>query len=217
MYRAVLFDWDDTLAAFRPHRYETVEGVLSEYGHVHPRGQLHRAWAVADDPTVAGRDPGFWQRFAREIELDDPAVLAALHEAFRQRDLIKRLALFEDVLELVERLAAEDLRLGVLSNNVEAARSAEALGLLPHLEIVVTPREAGAAKPDAAIFHHALALLGTAAEETLYVGDSYEHDVVGARAAGLPVVLVDRLGLSEEPDCQRFNSLAELRLQLPVR
>ena len=207
-FRAVLFDWDDTLAAYRPHRYETVEAVLHAHGVPIDRRQLHRAWSVADDPTVAGRDAGFWERFGRELSLEDPRVLAALDEAFTRRDLVKRLTIFEDALALLEHLTARAIPAGILSNNVEAGRFADELGVLARFRAVVTPREAGAGKPEPAIFHYALERLGTRPEETLYVGDTYEHDVLGARAAGLPVVLVDRLGLCDATDCTRLESLA---------
>ena len=51
---------------------------------------------------------------------------------------------------------------------------------------------AGAAKPDGAIFAHALAVLGVEASEALHVGDNPEADYDGARAAGLDALLVDR-------------------------
>ena len=34
--------------------------------------------------------------------------------------------------------------------------------------------------------------MGVSPREALYVGDSVEHDVAGARAAGMDVVLLDR-------------------------
>jgi FMN phosphatase YigB (HAD superfamily) len=65
--------------------------------------------------------------------------------------------------------------------------------------------EAGAAKPDPRIFERALALLGDSdgdgagdwdggAERAIHAGDSVEHDVAGAHAAGLRAVLVVRAG-----------------------
>jgi HAD superfamily hydrolase (TIGR01509 family) len=64
----------------------------------------------------------------------------------------------------------------------------EALGLAPLLDVVVLPADAGAAKPDPRIFQLALARLGVAAAEALYVGDDAEDDVAGATAAGLRAV-----------------------------
>lgn len=66
--------------------------------------------------------------------------------------------------------------------------------LRPLLDGVVTSAEFGAAKPDPAIFHHALALAGAAAADAVHAGDDVEADVDGARAAGIAAVFVARDG-----------------------
>ena len=68
----------------------------------------------------------------------------------------------------------------------------DGLGLAAFFDAVVCSGEAGAAKPDGAIFTHALAVLGVEASEALHVGDNPEADYDGARAAGLEALLVDR-------------------------
>jgi putative hydrolase of the HAD superfamily len=50
------------------------------------------------------------------------------------------------------------------------------------------------AKPDGRIFEHALAAAGVGADQAVHVGDSPRFDVVGATAAGLTTVLIDRTG-----------------------
>jgi HAD superfamily hydrolase (TIGR01493 family) len=84
--------------------------------------------------------------------------------------------------EVVEALAGRGLRLAVVSNwDVGLRGHLKRLGLdLP----VVTSAEAGAPKPDPAIFRLALERLGTTPERALHVGDS-EADAEGARAAGM--------------------------------
>jgi putative hydrolase of the HAD superfamily len=57
---------------------------------------------------------------------------------------------------------------------------------------VVTSAGAGARKPDPAIFARALELAGCEAAEALHVGDTAVEDVEGARAAGIPALLIDR-------------------------
>ena len=47
------------------------------------------------------------------------------------------------------------------------------------------------AKPDPRIFELGVRAAGTAPDETVYIGDSYFIDVVGARQAGLAGVLFD--------------------------
>ena len=46
------------------------------------------------------------------------------------------------------------------------------------------------------------------------MGDLYEVDVVGARAAGVRGVLLDERGLYEDADCPRVRSLHELVQQI---
>jgi putative hydrolase of the HAD superfamily len=62
------------------------------------------------------------------------------------------------------------------------------------LDGTVTSAEAGARKPDPAIFSAALELAGCEAAEALHVGDTEEEDVAGARAAGIRPLLIDREG-----------------------
>jgi putative hydrolase of the HAD superfamily len=70
-------------------------------------------------------------------------------------------------------------------------------GLDGALDGVVTSAEAGARKPDPAIFEAALRLAGCAAAEALYVGDTPTEDIEGARAARIPALLIDREGGGE--------------------
>ena len=75
-----------------------------------------------------------------------------------------------------------------------AARRARRLGLAPLVDAVVTSAEAGASKPDAAIFERAGELLGARPHRMLHVGDDAEGDVDGARAAHLHAVHLVREG-----------------------
>lgn len=76
---------------------------------------------------------------------------------------------------------------------------------------VVTAAEAGDPKPDAKIFKLALERAGVAAVECIMVGDSYERDVLGARAAGISrAVLVDRHKARTVDDVPVISSLLSL-------
>ena len=75
------------------------------------------------------------------------------------------------------------------------------------VDAVVTSAEFGAAKPDPAIFAHALELAGARPSEAVHAGDSLEADVEGARAAGIDAVLVARDG---EPPPTGVRAVATL-------
>jgi len=117
---------------------------------------------------------------------------SAFHEAFVERNNIRRYTLFDDVLSLIEELGERDLRVGVISNNDEVAERIEELDVHHRFEVVVSPQTFGVGKPEPEIFLRTMELLGIPPERAIYVGDSYDNDVIGARAAGLTPVLIDR-------------------------
>jgi putative hydrolase of the HAD superfamily len=88
-------------------------------------------------------------------------------------------------LEAVRALRRRGLALAVVSNwDAGLAEHLDRLGIGALVDAVVTSAEAGAAKPDPAVFELALDRLRVARERALHVGDS-ESDEEGARAAGL--------------------------------
>jgi putative hydrolase of the HAD superfamily len=91
----------------------------------------------------------------------------------------------EGALPAVHTLRRRGLALAVVSNwDVGLAGHLDRLGIGALVDTVVTSAEAGAAKPDPAVFALALDRLCVTADRTLHVGDS-EADEEGARAAGL--------------------------------
>jgi putative hydrolase of the HAD superfamily len=86
----------------------------------------------------------------------------------------------------------------VVTNGDPAQQHAKlrASGLAGDFPVVIVSGEAGVAKPDAAIFHAACARLGLPPERVAYVGDRYDVDALGAAAAGLRGVWLNRAGLA---------------------
>ena len=70
----------------------------------------------------------------------------------------------------------------------------ERCGLAEKLDAWTSSEEARSYKPDAAIFELALGKAGVTAEEVLFVGDSREHDIAGARALGMHTALIVEQG-----------------------
>ena len=70
----------------------------------------------------------------------------------------------------------------------------EQLGLGGEFDYVIDSHHAGVEKPDPRIFQIALERFGAEAGQTLHLGDTFATDVVGARAAGVRVALIDPFG-----------------------
>lgn len=117
--------------------------------------------------------------------------------------------------ESLSRLRRAGLLLGVVSNSDGRVEDAlKAAGLRQYFDVVVDSGLLGVEKPDPRIFHAALAALGVQPEEALYVGDLFEVDVVGARAAGIEAVLLARPGEDGADQCRTTTSIEDLVDQL---
>jgi len=94
-------------------------------------------------------------------------------------------------------------RLGVVSNFYgNLASVCHEAGLSPFLTVVVDSACVGYVKPDPRIFFTALAELGVAPAQALFVGDSLRRDMAGARAIGMPHVwLAPKTPQGEGPCC----------------
>ena len=138
------------------------------------------------------------------VALPVPDVEDAMLAAIRFRP-------YPEVPGVLRALRERGVRLVVVSNwDVSLHDVLERTGLRPLVDTVVISAELGVAKPDPAIFRAALDRLGADAKGALHVGDSVEHDVVGARAAGIDAVLVARNGAAPPEGVRTIASLAEL-------
>jgi putative hydrolase of the HAD superfamily len=145
-------------------------------------------------------------RPALGVDLDAEALTGALLAALRFRA-------FPDAAPALRALRSLGLRLVVVSNwDVSLHERLEQTGLAPLVDGAVASAELGHAKPDAAIFAHALGLAGVPAEAALHAGDSPAEDIAGALGAGLRAVLLARDGAARPvpPGVPTITSLAEL-------
>lgn len=133
------------------------------------------------------------------------AELKAFHDVENTWDAVS-----EEAVPVLGRLRAAGLRIVVVSNtNGTIRRLFDRVGLAPHVDLIVDSQEEGVEKPDPRLFRIALERSGASPSATIHCGDLYEIDVVGARAAGLPAVLLDASGLYPSADVPRVASLTE--------
>lgn len=111
-----------------------------------------------------------------------------------------RFSPFPDAAPTLAELREAGFRLAAVSNWDCSLRSVLAeMGLAAALDAVVVSAEAGARKPDPAIYRAALSKIRCRSEEALFVGDSLETDVAGAEAAGVRALLLDRAAAEGVP------------------
>nr|RZI34364.1 Pyrimidine 5'-nucleotidase YjjG [Cryobacterium sp. SO1] len=242
----VLFDLDDTLFA---HREAVAAGIL---GHVAAQGGRGAAadphdvvvlWNALEEQHyhayLAGSLDFAAQRGARArdfaaahgVQLTAAEATAWFEDYFVHYRAHWRL--HADALPCLDELARRipGVRFGLITNGELAYQRVKLAdtGLDARVEHVITSAEFGLAKPRPEIFVHACALFGADPARSVYVGDRLRTDAIGAAAAGLTGVWLDRLGSAGPPPPEadraearalgviRLTGLAELPALLAAR
>ena len=227
MITAVFFDLYNTLAGFRPSRYEIQSEALADFGiSVTPDGIL-RGYNLADafmshqnatKPVRSlSRDENrvFFSEYERRV-LRGAGVEVSQEEAWqiwrRIRKIEYGLALYDDTIPTLNACKQMGLTVGLISNmNQSGDQLAESMGLQTHLDFSITSQEVGVEKPSPLIFERALERADAQPEHAVHVGDQLTSDVAGAVNAGINAVLLDRDGNHTDYTAQpRITELAEL-------
>ncbi len=181
----------------------------------HYRG-VHGIDTARADPEVFD---DYHRAYAAHLGLDEAQLVAATEIL---EDLWRISGLWQQALpwaaEGLAAIAATGVPIVIVSNadgtvdQVLAQAGLLQVGPGDGVEVfaIVDSGALGIAKPDPAIFHHALELVGATPDRAIHVGDAYQYDVRGARAAGVRPVLVDPLGIRTDADCERIASLVEV-------
>jgi HAD superfamily hydrolase (TIGR01549 family) len=161
-----------------------------------------------------------WTRALRACGCKDEA-LARLVRDTHMRHQQAALNLYADAQELFARLRRTDFRLALIANAAsDSARETLAtLGIDGLFGAVVVSGELGVAKPNPAIFAVAAEALGVDLHDAWHIGDHLRTEVLGAKAAGMGAVWLNRDGRARtagdpEPD-HEIRFLTELTWLLP--
>lgn len=198
MYRAILFDLDDTLFSLRGCEAQALQRTLNDAGLLArlPIDYAERYaiisskyWAAraADDDSRSSREGVIvlsWRDFLSQHGLDT-AMATGLADQF-WAEFCRATALNPGA-EAVLRRLSETFQLGMVTNGYSDSQRGrlEAAGLQDVFDPLLISEEVGVAKPDSRIFEMALSKLALPPDAVLYVGDSIAHDYQGCLAAGI--------------------------------
>ena len=221
----MFFDAGETLVHPAPSFPELFASIVTREGHTRAPDEIveasrivmHRFSEAARDnelwTTTPARSRRFWTGVYDGMlgALDLPTgdgLRDVLYAAFTDP---ANYVLFEDVRPAVAALSARGLSLGIVSNF--EAWLEDLLGVLDVRQafpVRVVSGIEGIEKPDPRIYELALERAGVAADETVFVGDNPEFDVVPPAALGMFAVLVDRRSRHPDHEGARISDLTQL-------
>jgi HAD superfamily hydrolase (TIGR01549 family) len=165
--------------------------------YVYPLNDPTVPWQVHSDEAFRASAAEYYAHAFKQAGLvaDDQELQSVLREAHDHHWSPQVWDVFPDVVAALEEGKRRGLVQGVISDAASAmAGVLDHLGISRYLDFVIISALTGLSKPDATIFELALRQAQVPAEEALYIGDNYLPDVLGARSAGIPVLLIDRHG-----------------------
>ncbi len=233
--KAIFFDLDGTLRHSVPEGGSVFTDYVTSLGlHVNEEDRLramrweHLYWAssadLREDLIAHSVDTErFWIEYSRRrlvalgvspalaVELA-PRTSAHMGEMYRPESIVP-----DDVRRTLPELQQAGYRMAVVSNRDKPFQEVlVSHGISEFFDFALAAGEVNSYKPEPAVFEHALKQAKLTAEETVYIGDNYFADVIGARNAGLRPVLYDPIGIFPEADCATIKSFDELTSVLKV-
>ena len=231
--KAVLFDLDGTLCHFAPSGEKVFTDYLKSINvHFSEEDDLRSARWVhfyfanaleiqADKKKYTINAKDFWVNFSRrrlvslglgnqQAEELAPEVSAHMGANYKPETRIS-----PNVHPTLTHLKDAGYKLGVVSNRDEPlTKDLQELKLDRYFDFSLAGGEIQSFKPDLRIFQRGLELAGSAAHETMYIGDNYFADIRGSLRAGLVPVLYDPSGLFPDSESAVIRSFDELRNML---
>ncbi|HEY6763183.1 MAG TPA: HAD family hydrolase [Candidatus Sulfotelmatobacter sp.] len=216
-FRTIFFDVGNTLLF--PNRQKILEPLAVT---LHPSltgwQALERKTKAEFDREMTGGhvDRSFWWTFHTYLLQD----VSALNDGVRN-ELIRNTqnsANWDQILpgtrESLERIASKN-RIAVISNaDGKIDQVLTRCGICDCFQSITDSGIVGQEKPHPVIFEAALAVMDANPQESLYVGDVYSVDYLGARNAGMNAILFDVAGTYRDRNVPRVESMEELEIWL---
>ncbi|MGE4285473.1 MAG: HAD family hydrolase [Phycisphaerae bacterium] len=234
-YKAVLFDFGDTIVNFGPfsQRKLAKEACEDSYRYLASLGQKlpSMRWYTLR-VMITMKLMLIWSDITG-IDFDAMNVIRSIGRKYghslTEKQWLELLRLWyrplmdlgeveEGIIDTFNKLHEMGLKLGIVSNTFAGAEALdhhlEKLGLLDYFPVRVYSCNHKFRKPDKRIFEHAAAEIGVGPDETVFVGDRFETDVAGSISCGMLPVLKQAYTNDGKPAHPYAQSITELK-ELP--
>ena len=227
-YQHIFFDLDETLWDFKRNSLETLHDVFEMH-------ELHRHGIEKE--TFIRRyhhhNDIFWEKYRKgqitrielrtdrwkitlnEFQIDDETLTQNLSENYLAILPTKK-HLLEDAEEVLTYLKTK-YSLHIITNGFEEVQlqKIETSGIGKFFNYIITSERAGSQKPNREIFLFAMQLTNATLSNSLFIGDSIEADINGAKAVGMDHIFFNPLMLARHEQVQsEIKGLKELMKML---
>ncbi|MEI4771556.1 HAD family hydrolase [Psychrobacillus sp. FJAT-51614] len=187
MIKAAIFDLDGTLLdrdesvkLFINRQYDRLNKLI---GHI-PKEEYVTRFLELDNRGYVWKDK-VYQQLVDEFNLTEITWEALLQDYISE--FKNNCIPFPNLIEMLEELKSKNLLLGMITNGYGQFQMDNiiALDIEKYFDIILISEWEGIKKPDPRIFNKALEKLQVSANESIFMGDHPENDVVGAQKVGM--------------------------------
>lgn len=194
--KAVIFDLDNTLYDYDVINERAVESTgkwlcgetgisYEEFLRAFDEG---RELTKKDMRDCASRHNRmiYFQKTSECLKLNPIQYSLELYEKYWEY-MLNNMQLVRGARQLLTRLKESGIKVAIctdLTTHIQH-RKIKKLQITDYVDVFVSSEEADVEKPDIRIFRMVIEKLGIQPEEAIYVGDSYEKDIEGAKRAGI--------------------------------
>ncbi|MFV0557695.1 MAG: HAD family hydrolase [Enterococcus sp.] len=195
MIKAVVFDVDDTIYDQQQPFRNAVHQVIPEFKE-QDMHQLYIRFRVHSDENFSKVIAGTWTlEYMRSFRINQSLIdldyspltadTALQFQAIYEAEL-DAITMHDEVRKTLDFLKEQKIPLGIITNGPTDHQTKKVIQLQLHDWVaeknILISQATGFQKPDPEIFQLAEKSFNFTAEETLYVGDSFENDVIGAKS-----------------------------------
>ena len=173
--------------------------------------KLYREERIEKQALRRGRFNDAFDQFNLRFPLEQ---IDAMAEAYID-ELPKDNYLFDGTLELLDYLKPK-YRIHLITNGFHGVqhRKLGNSGIAHYFKTVTTSEDVGAKKPNPKVFKYALDQAGTDSTSSVMIGDSFEADVLGARALGMETIFFNHRGERLDNAGTSVQNLLEIKKYL---
>lgn len=224
-YQHIFFDLDETLWDFKTNSQETLSDVFKLHGlddkgvmedefftHYHHYNNfywdLFRKGAITREELRIVR----FSKTLREFKVVDEVLVKNISESYLHI-LPTKTRLHDGAVEVLNYLHSK-YALHIITNGFEEVqfRKLHHSGITDYFRYVITSEMAGSQKPNREIFKYAFDKTNASAITSIFIGDSIEADIHGAKSVGMDHVLFNPEKLSHsEMVMHEVAALSELK------
>lgn len=221
MIDTIIFDLDNTLYEYEPCHQAGLIAAFLELGKFTELNQeeLDIAYKQAQDEVkshvqdqAASHNRLLYFKFLCEsLDLSSVDLPLRLEDVYWNAYL-NEMKLFEGVLDLLDWLKSRNLKLGLCTDLTAQIqlKKLQKLNLGNYFIKVVTSEEAGVEKPNPIILQLVLNRLHSKAEDSIFIGDHYEKDIVGSSNIGMKAIHFSKQNSPHKLKVSKISELKEI-------